>query len=111
MPFSPVQALACPELITIARISSLSAKFFWEHKTGAALKRLVVKQPAATVFCSHKTKDKSFLGKFFSLKSALATASENPLGSVCLYIGVYQFEFCESVALAIFLLSSTAGWS
>ena len=45
MPWTPVQALALPELAMMARRSPLR-RWVWETRTGAAFTRLVVKVPA-----------------------------------------------------------------
>ena len=81
IPSFPVQALAFPELTTMARQRPrLSTRFCRESKTGAAATRFVVKTPAAVVAGeSEKISAKSNASRVFLIPAATA-APRNPGG-------------------------------
>ena len=77
-PWSPVQALAWPELTRNPDIFRPSASISLHCSTGAAWNLLVVNTPAATPGASLTMAPRSSLS--FFLNAAMAAANRNPLG-------------------------------
>jgi len=88
LPGWPVQALACPALMTTARVVGFAASRSLATSTGAAGKRLVVNTPAAAASTSLTTMAMSLRPEY--LRPASATAKRNPLGVGIMSLSCYD---------------------